>query len=100
MVKIDVEGFEADVLEAIEPILHRDKPVVVIEVLPARTDTRRAEANKRIHELLSRTGFVSQRIIKTTDDRFDGFSEILAPGSQADVRESDYIFTFSEAISR
>jgi hypothetical protein len=34
MVKIDTEGFEAVVLEALAPVLSRWKPDLVIEVLP------------------------------------------------------------------
>lgn len=91
IVKIDVEGFEADVLEAIEPALHRDRPLILIEVLPIRNDPQRMVAGQRIRTVLDRLGYVSRRVGKTKDGRFDGFSEIAEPGSQTEVVQSDYL---------
>ena len=91
LVKIDVEGFEADVLEAIEPILHRDRPLVLIEVLPMRDDPRRLMAGRRICEVMDRIGYLSQRIGKTTAGHYAGVSICGVPGSQSEVNQSDYL---------
>lgn len=93
IVKIDVEGFEANVLEAIEPVLLRDRPIILIEILPMREDMNRIQAGKRIQGVLDRIGYVSRKIEKTSDGHFRGFAEGIEPGFQTNVVESDFIFS-------
>lgn len=98
-VKIDVEGFEADVLEAIEPLLHRDQPPILIEVLPIRDDPHRMKSGQRVCAVADRLGYLSYRIGKTTHGRFNGVAESAAPGSQHAVIQSDYLLASSSFIA-
>jgi FkbM family methyltransferase len=92
-VKIDVEGFEAEVLEAIEPLLRRDKPTILIEVLPIRDNEMRLEAAHRISAVIDRLDYLSRRINKTREGKLKGFSDYCSVGSQSAVLESDYLLT-------
>jgi FkbM family methyltransferase len=51
LVKIDVEDFEADVLEGMRNMILRDRPFIVCEVLP------RAHRNRRTEEIVHALGY-------------------------------------------
>lgn len=92
LVKIDVEGFEADVLEALEPILSRDQPLLLVEVLPIRDDPKREISALRIQALLKRLGYSALGIRTDPSHSFAGFSERARPGYQSDATQSDFLF--------
>ena len=91
LIKIDVEGFEADVLEALEPILLRDRPPVLVEILPIRDSAERREAVGRIKDLLDRIDFVHMQITKTSGGGFAGVKHCSRVGEQEKVELSDYL---------
>ena len=47
IVKIDVEGFEKPVLLGLQAVLHRDRPLVVVECTPTTRDSIASEAEFR-----------------------------------------------------
>lgn len=91
LVKIDVEGFEADVLEALEPVLSRDRPPVLIEVLPIRDSSQRREATGRIMDLLGRIDFAPLQILKDSNGVLIGFRNCNTIGDQEEIALSDYL---------
>lgn len=93
IVKIDVEGFEADVLEALETILSRDRPFVLVEVLPIRDSSQRRQAAQRIMVLMERLRFVPFEIIKNARGQLVGFRQVVSVGEQQEVARSDFLFS-------
>lgn len=91
LVKIDVEGFEANVLEALEPVLRRDKPPILIEVLPIGGDSERRKSAQRIINLLQRLDFDSFQITKDAQGGLTGFKYCGNVGEQDEVTQSDYL---------
>ncbi len=53
IIKIDVEDFEADVLEGMQAIIRRDKPFIVCEILPRN----REHKNERTREVIEGLGY-------------------------------------------
>jgi FkbM family methyltransferase len=53
LIKIDVEDFEADVLQGMSRVLRRDRPFVVCEILPRN----REHKNERTREVLQALGY-------------------------------------------
>ncbi len=51
LVKIDVEDFEADVLEGMREVIQRDRPFIVCEILP------RAHGNERTRAIVESLGY-------------------------------------------
>ncbi|WP_284260786.1 FkbM family methyltransferase [Roseicyclus amphidinii] len=93
IVKIDVEGFEADVLEALEMVLARDRPFVIIEVLPVMESTSRMHATTRISALLARLGYISFEIVKDEHGNLRDFREVACMGAQKEVQSSDFLLS-------
>jgi FkbM family methyltransferase len=57
LIKIDVEDFEANVLEGMEQIISRDRPFIVCEILP------REHKNVRTKEIVGRMGYTPYWIV-------------------------------------
>ena len=56
LIKIDVEDFEADVLEGMRATIMRDRPFIVCEILP-RNQEHRNERTRRLIEALDYTAY-------------------------------------------
>ena len=85
LVKIDVEDFEADVLEGMYATIQRDRPFIVCEILPRNT-THRNERTRRFVESLNytpywitATGYI--RVSRFDFDRKHFLDFILSPVS-------------------
>ena len=97
LVKIDVEGFEADVLEALELMIAKDGPPILIEVLPIRESAERQAAADRIVRFISRLNYAVFRIDKDDLGRFVGFTRQDRIGSQIAVEESDFLLCLTSS---
>jgi FkbM family methyltransferase len=53
LIKIDVEDFEADVLEGMSDVIRRDRPFLICEILPRNSEHK----NERTRQILSRLGY-------------------------------------------
>jgi len=56
LIKIDVEDFEADVLQGMERVVRRDKPFIVCEILP-RNREHKNERTRQVIEFLEYTPY-------------------------------------------
>ncbi|WGM38927.1 FkbM family methyltransferase [Caulobacter sp. NIBR1757] len=90
VVKIDVEGAELDVLEALLPILQRDRPLVVMEILPCYSaeNTDRIARQNRLQALLAENDY---RLFRISTDHGTAVTEIDDIGIHGDMDRCDYI---------
>jgi FkbM family methyltransferase len=87
LMKIDVEDFEADVLEGMQEIITRDRPFIVCEILP------RLHGNQRTHKIIESLSYQPYWITPAgyvRVSRFDfgrgNFTDfVLSPVSTSDI---------------
>jgi len=74
VIKIDVEGAEIEVVETLLPIILRDRPVIIIEILPIGKEAAslRSARNKQLVNMLDAAKYAFYRIAKTPDDKYAG----------------------------
>lgn len=101
IVKIDVEGGEADVLEGIKPLLRKQRPFVLVEILPAYTadNLSRIERQHQIERTLSEADYKMFRIRRDAAERFRAIEAITTIGIQDDLALSDYLMVPSERMA-
>lgn len=102
VVKIDVEGAELFVIEGLRSFLERDRPAVVMEILPVYTAENRDRLTRQetLLGIFREIGYQAHRILKNTDDTLKGIVPIDDIGIHGDVVHSDYIFVPREAADR
>jgi FkbM family methyltransferase len=94
IVKIDVEGAEKEVLSGLAPILRRDRPLVVVEVLPAYSEDNdlRLPRQRSIEQLL---GELDYRILRLSHAPLFA-TRIPEFGVHGDLSQCDYVLAPSE----
>ncbi len=92
VVKVDVEGAEAEVLEEMAPVLERDRPAVLVEVLPAyRADNHaRLGRQRRVEAVLQKAAYQLYRVAKDGPDRV-GLEPLVEIGVHGDLARCDYL---------
>jgi FkbM family methyltransferase len=102
IVKIDVEGAEADVLEAMEPTLTAARPWIVSEILPCydSNSTRRIARQGAIETMLCRLDYQIMRIGKDSNGWLRQLEPIETIGIHDSLALSDYVFCPREDIGR
>lgn len=102
VVKIDVEGAELLVIEGLRAFLERDRPAVVMEILPVYSagNKDRLSRQEALLTIFRETGYLTHRILKNPDDTLKGIVQIDDIGIHGDVAHSDYIFLPKEAADR
>jgi len=100
IVKIDVEGGEADVLEGIKPLLREHRPFVLVEILPAYTSDNlpRIERQQQIERTLSDLGYKMFRIRRDASEQFSTIEAIATIGIHGDLALSDYLMAPKERV--
>lgn len=87
MIKIDVEDFEADVLQGMSGVLRRDRPFIVCEILPRNREHKNERTRKIIAELgytpywITPSGYI--RVSRFDFERHDT-NFLLSPVAPAD----------------
>ncbi len=101
IVKIDVEGGEADVIDGIEPLLRNQRPFVLVEILPAYTadNVSRLERQQRIERALAAADYKMFRIRRTAGEAFETIEPISAIGIHGDLALSDYLMAPTERVA-
>jgi FkbM family methyltransferase len=92
VLKIDVEGGELEVIESLAEKIKADKPIIIMEILPAYGDenlTRISRQNK-IWELLTAIGYCFFRIQKRNNE-YHHIQSIAGIKVHADLNMCDYI---------
>ena len=92
LIKIDVEGAERDVLYALSEKLSRDRPLIILEILPCFTAEKadRIERQLDVENLFSELGYSLFRIRKDKG-QFSHFEAVSKIGIHGDLELSDYV---------
>jgi FkbM family methyltransferase len=90
LIKIDVEGFEADVLTGLKSTLDKFKPIVICEVLPVYSNDNksRMERQNKLEELLR----IHEYDIYRINEDSAKISPIPEIGIHGDMTRTNYIF--------
>ena len=101
IIKIDVEGGEAEVIEGIAPIISRQRPFVLVEILPAyrHDNTARTERHHRVEAALSGAGYAMFQIRRAPKtDVLKGVVRIAEIGIENDLALADYLMVPTEDV--
>lgn len=92
VVKIDVEGAELDVLLGLQEAIQRDRPVLLIEVLPVYSaeNTSRLQRQQKLEEQLRAWNYLLFRVMKEKGS-FAGFDPVEEIGIHDDLDRCDYV---------
>ncbi len=98
VVKIDVEGAELMVIEGIKEILDRDRPYIIIEILPVYEigNIDRLGRQQKLLKIIQGLRYLIFKILKKPTDDFDAIEEIADIGIHSDITHCDYLFVPSE----
>lgn len=99
IIKIDVEGAELEVVKTLSPLIERDRPIIIMEILP--TGSERNQRNIRTKELMSilkDMKYNSFRIMKTSSDSYAGVTQVNDIGEYSDPLLKDHIFVPVELV--
>lgn len=92
IVKIDVEGVELEVLNSLSEILMRERPLILIEILPVydSKNTKRYEKQQKIEALFSGINYTIHRIIRNNSGQFSHLEKIQNIGIHSNLEYCDY----------
>jgi FkbM family methyltransferase len=92
VVKIDVEGAEQDVLMGMRDAILRDRPVLLLEVLPVYSaqNVDRLQRQKELEETLRQWDYALWRVRKIGKE-FGGLEEVGEIGVHGDLSRCDYV---------
>jgi FkbM family methyltransferase len=101
VIKIDVEGFEATVIEAFEDTISVYRPVLTVEILPvySQDNLYRMSNVKRIEEFAGRHQYKLIRILKSQNGKIAGLKVIEHIEIHSDMAFVDYVVCPEERIS-
>jgi len=96
--KIDVEGSELEVLASMERVIERDRPPILIELLPVYTDddSDRLRRQGAVEAFVRARNYVIFRILKNADNTFARGERIEGFGIHGNLAECDYLLLPSE----
>ncbi|UGB37691.1 FkbM family methyltransferase [Frateuria soli] len=92
VVKIDVEGAELEVIKSLLQLIRRDRPAILIEVLPvySHDNTFRRERQDELETIFADAGYALLRVGKTGSGAYAGLELIEAIGIHSDLTRCDY----------
>lgn len=100
-VKIDVEGAELDVLQSLGGAIARDRPIILLEVLPvyASDNKERLDRQQKIESMLERLHYRIHRVEKTDEGRLAGLNAVESFGIHGDLGACDYVILGEEQLT-
>lgn len=101
IIKIDVEGSELDVLKSLLNRVARDRPVIIIEILPVYSEklTQRKNRQSLVEKLFAEQEYHLYRILKSDEKTYTGLTRIDSIGIHSDLALSDYLAIPAEKTS-
>jgi len=102
IIKIDVEGAELSVLRSMNDLIHRDRPFVLVEVLPVYSNDNidRVDRQNGIERLIQEWDYKLFRISKNLNETLKGFEPLGEFGLTTDVSQSDYLICPMELLAK
>ena len=93
IVKIDVEGAEAEVIESMADAIRAHSPWILVEILPCYSSENLQRLNHQmvIEALLQSLNYDILRILKNPDGSLDRFQLVQEIGIHGDISLSDYL---------
>jgi len=93
IVKIDVEGSELEVLNALKSGIIENNPIILLEVLPAYSpdNSKRIERQNKIMQLMIELNYAIYRIVKNRNNKFEGILKIEDFGIHSNLEWCDYL---------
>lgn len=101
IVKIDVEGYEANIVDALQSRIVLDRPCIIIEILPiySADNELRLKNTIFIEEFFQKHSYEIFRIIKNQNGRLDRFAPISNIGIHDNIELSDYLICPKERLN-
>lgn len=96
IVKIDVEGAELEVVKSLLNLIERDKPIILIEVLPVHSDENAFRKDRQ--EELEKIFTVILRVEKTRANTYSGLRHVEKIGIHSDLTQCDYVVVTNEQL--
>ncbi|WP_420608137.1 FkbM family methyltransferase [Novosphingopyxis sp.] len=99
IIKIDVEGAEADVIDGLKPLIERDRPYMLVEILPCHSEEDRARIDRQEHieKTLVDLDYKKVRVHHVEELLLEPIDKIGIHGS---VALSDYLMVPSEKLEK
>jgi FkbM family methyltransferase len=101
VIKIDVEGAEADVIDALAPVIVRDRPLITMEILPCysadRTD--RIARQARIEARLAAADYRILRVLHAGQGGDFAFEPLETIGIHGDMALCEYVMCPAERVA-
>ncbi len=101
IVKIDVEGAELEVVKSLSNVIVRDKPIILIEVLPVYTEENNSRKNRQdeLEQIFAEAGYAILRVDKTSANALSGLRHIEKIGIHSDVTQCDYVIVPNDQLA-
>lgn len=98
VIKIDVEGFESEVLAGMIGTIQLHRPVIICEVLPVydKNNSERLERQIKLQEILKANGY-NIYLINEQRSKIQLIDEI---GIHGDMSKTNYVFCHSDSVER
>lgn len=98
IIKIDVEGLELEVLRSLKEIINKERPLILIEILPVYNSSNkgRFDRQNQIEELFSDINYDIHRVEKTKNMRFSHLNKLDSIGIHDDLNLCDYVIIPTE----
>jgi FkbM family methyltransferase len=100
IVKIDVEGAELEVMKSLSTMIRRDRPVILVELLPVYSERNVARKSQQdeLERILSDLGYAILRVEKKTDNTYSGLRRLAEVGIHSDLTQCDYVLVPQERL--
>lgn len=98
LIKIDVEGAELEVLSGAKKVLSVNRPIVIIEILPAYSEANanRINRQRQIESIFKDLKYTFFRIKKDSGNRYTGLIRLDSFQVDSNMSQSDYLLVPEE----
>ncbi len=96
IVKIDAEVSELEVVRSMADLLAKDRPLVLLEILPVYTDMLK-ERQRELEKVIDELGYAKFRVAKTPELNLVGLQRIDEIPVHSDLSHCDYVLSPREA---